>query len=128
MGVGSNRVESFPDHALDLESSLSHAPRLEIHKVSRPQDKTTLQAIKQRLGEVFFSDDPLHQFKNQSPFKKFILALQYFFPIFQWGSEYTLKLLKSDVVSGLTIASLAIPQGISYAKLANLPPVIGLCK
>ncbi|ONK80658.1 uncharacterized protein A4U43_C01F20270 [Asparagus officinalis] len=111
----------------DLESSLSNAPApLEIHKVSLPQEKTTLQSLKQRLGEIFFSDDPLHQFKGQTPFRKLVLALQYFFPIFQWGSEYTLKLLKSDAVSGLTIASLAIPQGISYAKLANLPPVIGL--
>ncbi|KAF2323317.1 hypothetical protein GH714_034599 [Hevea brasiliensis] len=32
----------------------------------------------------------------------------------------------SDIISGLTIASLAIPQGISYAKLANLPPIVGL--
>ncbi|KAK6146779.1 hypothetical protein DH2020_020648 [Rehmannia glutinosa] len=28
--------------------------------------------------------------------------------------------------NSLTIASLAIPQGISYAKLANLPPIVGL--
>ncbi|KAI3763319.1 hypothetical protein L1987_53773 [Smallanthus sonchifolius] len=48
------------------------------------------------------------------------------FPIFQWAPNYDLTLFRSDVISGLTIASLAIPQGISYAKLANLPPVIGL--
>jgi hypothetical protein len=32
------------------------------------------------------------------------------FPIFQWGPEYSLRLLRSDIISGLTIASLAIPQ------------------
>jgi sulfate transporter 3 len=32
------------------------------------------------------------------------------FPIFQWAPEYRLKLLRSDIISGLTIASLAIPQ------------------
>ncbi|KAJ7962968.1 putative Sulfate transporter [Quillaja saponaria] len=37
-----------------------------------------------------------------------------------------IELLRSDVISGLTIDSLAIPQGISYAKLANLPPIVGL--
>ncbi|MBA0730779.1 hypothetical protein Golax_020393, partial [Gossypium laxum] len=31
-----------------------------------------------------------------------------------------------DVLAGITITSLAIPQGISYAKLADLPPIIGL--
>ncbi|KAF5191832.1 Sulfate transporter 1.1 [Thalictrum thalictroides] len=55
-----------------------------------------------------------------------ILGLEYFFPIFLWAPHYSFKLFRSDVVSGLTIASLAIPQGISYAKLANLPPIIGL--
>lgn len=99
---------------------------VERHKVSAPERRTTCQALRQRLAEVFFPDDPLHRFKNQPPGKKLVLALQYFFPIFDWGSQYSLRLLRSDAVAGLTIASLAIPQGISYAKLANLPPIIGL--
>uniref|UniRef100_A0A453QLY3 SLC26A/SulP transporter domain-containing protein n=1 Tax=Aegilops tauschii subsp. strangulata TaxID=200361 RepID=A0A453QLY3_AEGTS len=66
----------------------------------------------QRLAEIFFPDDPLHQFKNQSLARKLVLALQYFFPIFHWGSNYSLRLLRSDAVAGLTIASLAIPQVI----------------
>ncbi|KAI3985416.1 hypothetical protein MKX01_033730 [Papaver californicum] len=78
------------------------------------------------FSEIFSPDDPLHKFKNQKPSKKILLGLQYFFPILQWGSDYSFKLLKSDVISGLTIASLAIPQGISYANLANLPPILGL--
>ncbi|MQL74246.1 hypothetical protein Taro_006596 [Colocasia esculenta] len=130
MGGSSNRIEDFSG-VLDLESSLPVSatvvvPPVEIHKVSVPPKRGALQSLKQRLGEVFFPDDPLHQFKGQSFFRKLALGLQYFFPILQWGPEYSLSLLKSDVVSGLTIASLAIPQGISYAKLANLPPIIGL--
>ncbi|CAN6165167.1 unnamed protein product [Urochloa humidicola] len=99
---------------------------VELHKVSLPERRSTGKALRQRLAEVFFPDDPLHQFKNQSSARRLVLALQYFFPIFQWGSAYNPRLLRSDLVAGLTIASLAIPQGISYAKLANLPPIIGL--
>nr|CAD1822157.1 unnamed protein product [Ananas comosus var. bracteatus] len=83
MGGSSNRVESFPD-ALDLESaspvekSPSSPQPLEIHKVPLPQKKTTFQSLKQRLSEVFFPDDPVHQFKNQPLLKKLILGLQYF--------------------------------------------------
>ncbi|PKI77595.1 hypothetical protein CRG98_001997 [Punica granatum] len=91
-----------------------------------PPKRTTLQKLKQRLAEIFFPDDPLHRFKNQSWVRKFILGLQFLFPIFQWAPEYGLRPFRSDLVSGLTIASLAIPQGISYAKLANLPPIVGL--
>lgn len=98
----------------------------EVHRVAPPPRRSTLQKLKARLKETFFSDDPLRQFKGKSSKSKLILAAQYVFPILEWGPKYNLKLLKSDVVSGLTIASLAIPQGISYAKLANLPPIVGL--
>uniref|UniRef100_A0A0E0L7N9 STAS domain-containing protein n=1 Tax=Oryza punctata TaxID=4537 RepID=A0A0E0L7N9_ORYPU len=92
---------------------MTTTPPVEVHKVSAPERRSTAKALKQRLAEVFFPDDPLHQFKNQSFARRLVLALQYFFPIFHWGSAYNLRLLRSDV-------------GISYAKLANLPPIIGL--
>ncbi|KAH7570980.1 hypothetical protein JRO89_XS05G0233200 [Xanthoceras sorbifolium] len=99
---------------------------MEVHKVVLPPHRSTFQKLKTRLKETFFPDDPLRQFKGQPLNKKLILGAQYIFPILEWGPNYSLKIFKSDVVSGLTIASLAIPQGISYAKLANLPPIVGL--
>ncbi|KAL9242376.1 hypothetical protein vseg_016383 [Gypsophila vaccaria] len=99
---------------------------IEIHSVPLPRKKSSLQKLKIKLCEIFFPDDPLHQFKNTNCKTKLILGFQYFFPILQWLPTYGFNLLRSDLVSGLTIASLAIPQGISYAKLANLPPIIGL--
>lgn len=99
---------------------------MEVHKVSLPPSKTTFDKFKTKFKETFFPDDPLRQFKGQSLRRKCTLGAQYLFPILQWGPSYSLKLFKSDIISGLTIASLAIPQGISYAKLANLPPIIGL--
>ncbi|KAJ6711602.1 SULFATE TRANSPORTER 3.4-RELATED [Salix purpurea] len=123
MGVNSNRVEDFSSHRITTESVITG---METHTVCLPPQKTTLQKLKQRLSEIFFPDDPLYRFKNQTWRKKLLLGLQFLFPIFQWAPEYRLKLLRSDIISGLTIASLAIPQGISYAKLANLPPIVGL--
>ncbi|KAL2929252.1 putative sulfate transporter 3.4 [Bienertia sinuspersici] len=99
---------------------------IEIHSVSLPPKKTTFQKLKLKLSEIFFPDDPLHQFKNKNLKTKLILGFQFFFPILQWLPNYGFKLFRSDLIAGLTIASLAIPQGISYAKLANLPPIIGL--
>ncbi|KAL0380863.1 UNVERIFIED_CONTAM: putative sulfate transporter 3.3 [Sesamum angustifolium] len=98
----------------------------EVHRVAPPPHRSTLEKLRTRLKETFFPDDPLRQFKGQSWKVKSILGAQYIFPILEWGPKYSLTLLKSDIVSGLTIASLAIPQGISYAKLANLPPIVGL--
>nr|XP_043637352.1 probable sulfate transporter 3.4 [Erigeron canadensis] len=99
---------------------------MELHDVCLPPRMTTFQKLSHKLLEIFFPDDPLHKFKNQTRFNKILLALHFVFPVFEWAPSYNIALFRSDVVAGLTIASLAIPQGISYAKLANLPPVIGL--
>ncbi|KAJ0699164.1 putative SLC26A/SulP transporter, STAS domain, sulfate anion transporter, STAS domain superfamily [Helianthus annuus] len=96
------------------------------HKVAIPPPQPFIKSLKLTVKETLFPDDPLRQFKGQSQSRKFILALQYIFPFFDWASSYNLSFFKSDIIAGITIASLAIPQGISYAKLANLPPILGL--
>lgn len=98
-----------------------------VHRVAVPPPQPFFKSFKYNLKETFFPDDPLRQFKNQPTFKKFILGLQYLLPIFEWAPRYSFQFLKADEIAGITIASLAIPQGISYAKLANLPPILGLC-
>lgn len=97
------------------------------HRVAIPPPQPFFKSLKYNLKETFFPDDPLRQFKNQPASKKFSLGLQYVFPIFEWAPRYSFQFLKADLIAGITIASLAIPQGISYAKLANLPPILGLC-
>ncbi|KAK1267205.1 Sulfate transporter 3.1 [Acorus gramineus] len=96
------------------------------HRVTVPESKPFMESLKKNVKETFFPDDPLRQFKGQKPSRRVVLALQYFFPMLEWLPRYTFAYFKSDLVSGITIASLAIPQGISYAKLANLPPILGL--
>ncbi|KAH6823412.1 sulfate transporter 3 [Perilla frutescens var. hirtella] len=96
------------------------------HRVVIPPPQPFVKSLKNTLKETLFPDDPLRQFKNQPPGKKFVLGMQYVFPILEWGPRYTLAFFKADLIAGITIASLAIPQGISYAKLANLPPILGL--
>lgn len=113
----------------DNESSSVSAMNVEsVHRVAIPPPQPFFKSLNYSLKETFFPDDPLRRFKNQSASKRLVLALQYFFPMLEWGPQYTLQFLKSDLIAGITIASLAIPQGISYAKLADLPPILGLCE
>ncbi|EXB93349.1 Sulfate transporter 3.1 [Morus notabilis] len=96
------------------------------HRVAIPPPQPFVKTFRNTVKETFFPDDPFRQFKNQTAWRKLVLGLQYFFPILEWAPRYPLSFFKADIVSGITIASLAIPQGISYAKLANLPPILGL--
>ncbi|XP_068660238.1 probable sulfate transporter 3.3 [Aristolochia californica] len=125
------RFLSMEERRVDMTESNSEFEsvemgNMEVHRVVLPPRRSTFDKFKRQSKEIFFPDDPLRQFRGQPSRRKFILGAQYFFPIFEWGPSYSFRLLKSDIIAGLTIASLAIPQGISYAKLANLPPIIGL--
>ncbi|KAG4920151.1 hypothetical protein JHK84_048994 [Glycine max] len=53
-------------------------------------------------------------------------VLQVVFPILAWGRNYTATKFRKDLLAGLTIASLCIPQSIGYATLAHLDPQYGL--
>ncbi|KAL0313992.1 UNVERIFIED_CONTAM: Low affinity sulfate transporter 3 [Sesamum angustifolium] len=55
-----------------------------------------------------------------------VLFLQGLFPILKWGRNYKATKFKNDVMAGLTLASLCIPQSIGYANLAKLDPQYGL--
>ena len=47
-------------------------------------------------------------------------------PILHWLPLYTRKLLRSDLVGGITVGVVLIPQGMAYAMLAELPAIYGL--
>src|SRR5690625_3208149 len=47
-------------------------------------------------------------------------------PATNWLSEYNRKDLNGDLSAGIIVAVMLIPQGMAYAMLAGLPPVIGL--
>src|SRR5690349_12377083 len=40
--------------------------------------------------------------------------------------SYRLTWLPKDVVAGLVLTALLVPQGMAYAELAGLPPITGL--
>ncbi|XAR49438.1 hypothetical protein NMG60_11032649 [Bertholletia excelsa] len=97
-----------------------------VHKVGVPPRQKLLNEFVTTMKETFFHDDPLRPFKDQSISRKLVLGLQAIFPILEWGREYNFSKFKGDLIAGLTIASLCIPQDIGYAKLANLHPQYGL--
>jgi MFS superfamily sulfate permease-like transporter len=55
-----------------------------------------------------------------------MIGLRNVLPFLEWLEHYDFQSLKADLLSGLTVALVLIPQSMAYAQLAGLPPYYGL--
>ncbi len=53
-------------------------------------------------------------------------GLRRWLPILTWLPTYERGWLKDDLMAGLGLTALLVPQGMAYAQLAGLPPITGL--
>jgi len=49
-----------------------------------------------------------------------------YLPILKWLPHYDRSWLRADVIAGLTLWGLVVPEAMAYAGVANLPPQAGL--
>ncbi|KAM3359477.1 sulfate transporter 1.2 [Capsicum galapagoense] len=126
MGNSSADAEERKEMDIKSFSSSQHNQTPYIHKVGVPPKQDIFKEFKTTVKETFFADDPLRSFKDQPRSRKLVLGLQAIFPILDWGRSYNFRKFRGDLIAGLTIASLCIPQDIGYSKLANLAPQYGL--
>ncbi|MDO4223880.1 MAG: sulfate permease [Acinetobacter sp.] len=52
--------------------------------------------------------------------------IKYLFPASQWLKSYNKQDFKSDLLASGIVIALLIPQGMAYALVAGLPPIMGL--
>ena len=45
-----------------------------------------------------------------------------FFPILAWLPRYDPSWLRLDIIAGITVVALLVPEGMAYAELAGMPP------
>lgn len=100
-------------------------PAVLVYKVGYPPRRSLATELTSTLRETFFHDSPLKQCKDQSGSTKLQMGLQLLFPVLGWGRTYSLSMFKGDLVAGLTIASLCIPQVLPvcayFLSVALLP-------
>jgi high affinity sulfate transporter 1 len=49
-------------------------------------------------------------------------GLASFFPILGWLPKYSRSWLRPDLIAGITVTALLVPEGMAYAELAGMPP------
>jgi sulfate permease, SulP family len=54
------------------------------------------------------------------------MRLARYLPILEWGRAYGRASLGKDLVAGVIVTIMLVPQGLAYALLAGLPPEAGL--
>ncbi|RIV46437.1 SulP family inorganic anion transporter [Flagellimonas pelagia] len=52
--------------------------------------------------------------------------LKRFFPFLSWIGNYDRSLLYGDLIAGITVGIMLVPQGMAYAMIAGMPPIYGL--
>ncbi|MDC6366232.1 MULTISPECIES: SulP family inorganic anion transporter [Flavobacteriaceae] len=52
--------------------------------------------------------------------------LKRFFPFLSWITSYNRSQLYGDLMAGLTVGIMLVPQGMAYAMIAGMPPIYGL--
>ena len=53
-------------------------------------------------------------------------SISRFIPIIDWLPGCSWKTARRDVVAGIAVAGLLIPEGMAYAGIAGVPPQVGL--
>ena len=53
-------------------------------------------------------------------------AISRFLPISDWLPRSTQKTIRADVIAGIALAGLLVPEGMAYAGIAGVPPQMGL--
>ncbi|KDP32701.1 hypothetical protein JCGZ_11993 [Jatropha curcas] len=93
--------------------------------LNSPDPPGLLQELIGSAKELVFSNVK-KKISKQTKTTAAVSFFQSLFPILKWGKDYKVSQFKNDLMAGLTLASLSIPQSIGYATLAKLDPQYGL--
>ncbi|KAL5175660.1 Sulfate transporter 2.1 [Glycine soja] len=95
--------------------------------LNAPAPPSTWHNLMASVRNTISSYQKMCSYIRGQPGPKVVLSfLRSIFPILHWGRNYSPTKFRNDLLAGLTIASLCIPQSIGYATLAKLDPEYGL--
>ncbi|EGN96006.1 hypothetical protein SERLA73DRAFT_170446 [Serpula lacrymans var. lacrymans S7.3] len=93
----------------------STAKRLGKRAVDYPDETAPIVSVKDYVQSL-----------SRNPKREAINYVISIFPIFGWITRYNLGWLTGDLIAGFTVGMVLVPQSMSYAQIATLPPQYGL--
>ncbi|KAL3675633.1 hypothetical protein R1sor_025581 [Riccia sorocarpa] len=120
------RPDEDPDSRIVSATVSMATDRHLVHSVAVGPSTGLWEQFKDAVNDIFFADQPLRPYKRFKGKRRVLAYIYYLIPILDWLPKYNLELFKGDLIAGLTITSLSVPQDLAYAKLAGVPLVHGL--
>ncbi|KAJ7945375.1 Sulfate transporter 1.1 [Quillaja saponaria] len=128
--VASAIVSCTLEELLDLEKNKGQANKTNSRAqwvLNAPEPPCVWRQVVDNIKDTISPHgNKLSSLKNQPTSKRVFSVLQEVFPILNCFKNYNATKFKYDLMAGLTLASLSIPQSMGYATLANLGPQYGL--
>jgi sulfate transporter 4 len=120
-GSTRRRIVSKSKHGEELERIRSDGARTVRHHV--PDQIDDESRSHGPAGARQWLRRHINSYRDQSP-EEWVATL---LPCYRWLKSYKVKeTLSNDVIAGLTVGMMVVPQSMSYAKLAGLPVEYGL--
>lgn len=143
--LGKNSREETDDVSTIMSSILEKGESVEIVALSEELSAKEAQILDQRRkqsnpvtaymkniqcetnGEVDAHDEPLSGEKSRldpgSPIWRLLVSTM---PIISWMPRLDWRTIRADVIAGLTVGVMVIPQSMSYANIAGLKYIYGM--
>lgn len=109
---------------VDIESSHSQNSSDRVQELYQYQNYNSIPVLEHNEPTVTVKDWAGQYF--HSPKEKSIHYVRSLFPIHKWILHYNPAWLYADVVAGVTVGVVMVPQSMSYAQIAGLEPQYGL--
>lgn len=107
-----------------LGIKLDHSGEVHNDKITRGESVFSVSS-----ADNFVEEEPTvwEWVKDTTPTGKDVATYgRNLFPFTKWIGRYNLQWLYGDLVAGITIGAVVVPQGMAYAVLAELPVYYGL--
>jgi len=126
-GMSTHSTHSYPNLPSPSSTQLARRPmnqeefdeRFHYTRPKAVEEHTTPAHLLQMLARPYY--------RPFTSCRQFVNTLLGVMPILQWLPQYKWReSIMADVVGGLTVGVMHVPQGIAYALLAKVPPVVGL--
>ncbi len=117
---------SYRQHLQRIQQDCNNAkPRQ--HRVNDPLDEASVNYSQHGNAAEQWFEKRRRNFRDGMAHRTFSEWVEVLFPIATWLKVYEWKNnLITDIIAGLTVGFMIVPQSMSYAKLAGLPVEFGL--